>query len=114
MDATKNRSIFIKCECHAEGLSVDYDSEDNCYYFSYWRWGLSNSTLPWPARFRSCWHVLTKGKAFNDEIILKQEGVDRLVDFLVGHKRIPKDKMDKLIAALNEQFKKKKEDGELG
>ena len=108
MSADKDRSIFIKCECDSEGLGVDYDAEDGYYYFSYWRAGLSNTLLSWKERFRYCLNVLTKGKAFNDEIILKQEEVDELIDFLLGYKRISKKKMDKLIEALNKSLKKHK------
>jgi hypothetical protein len=103
----QDRSIFIKCECHGEGMGVDHYPEDGNYYFSYWRYGLSNSALPWKERLRHCWHVLTKGKAFNDEIILNQKGADELIDFLLGYKRIPKEKMDKLMEAVNKAFKDK-------
>ena len=100
----RDTAIFIKCECHGEGLGVDYEPKENCYYFSYWRWGLSNGSLSWKERLRYCWVVLTKGKAFNDELILNQESVDKLIDFLLGHKALPEDKMNKLIEALREQF----------
>ena len=88
-------------------MGVDYDSEDDYYYFSYWSWGLSNNLLSWKERVRYCWNVLTKGKAFNDEIMMSQKEADKLIDFLVGYKRLPKDKMDKLIKELNKRFKKK-------
>jgi len=99
---SEDNSIFIKCECHSEGMGVDYDDEDNYYYFSYWKSGTSNALLSWRERLRHCWNVLTKGKAFNDEIILKHEATDKLIDFLLKHKRLPKQKMDKLIKSLNE------------
>ena len=107
-----NSSIFIKCECHGEGMGVDYDTDDGYYYFSYWKHGFSNEKLPLKERLRYCWNVLTKGKAFNDEIILNQESADRLIDFLLGYKRLPKEKMDELIKALNKAFKKKNNDNE--
>ena len=107
----KDGSIFIKCACEGEGIGIDYDHEDNYYYFSYWSYGLSNKRLSWRERVRYCWTTLTKGKAFNDEIMLDQEAVDKLIDFLLGYKRLPKEKMDKLINALHEQFEKKKGDG---
>ena len=34
MSVDKDNSIFIKCACEGEGMSVDYDPEDNYYYFS--------------------------------------------------------------------------------
>jgi len=108
MSADKeDRSIFIKCECEGEGMGVDYDAEDGFYYFSYWNRGFSNRKLPWKSRIRYCWHTLTKGKAFNDELLLSEKSVEELIDFLLGYKRLSKEKMDKLIEILNKQFKKK-------
>ena len=82
MSVDKDKFIFIKCECHGEGLGVDYDKEDGQYYFSYWSAGLSNKHLSWRERIRYCWSALTKGKAFNDEIILSEESAQVLVDFI--------------------------------
>jgi hypothetical protein len=110
MKSSKDKSIFIKCECHGEGMGVDYDAEDGYYYFSYWKYGISNESLSWRDRLRYCWHVLTKGKAFNDEVVLTQESADKLIDFLLGYKRIPKEKMNLLIKSLNKAFKKKKDE----
>ena len=87
MDTNKERSIFIKCECHGEGLGVDYDSEDDLYYFSYWSAGLSNKPLSFRERIRYCWAVLTKGKAFNDEIMLNKKGVLQLENFILNCSR---------------------------
>ena len=111
MSADEDRSIFIQCECHGEGMGVDYDKEDGFYYFSYWNCGLSNGPLTWKQRFRYCWNVIFKGKAFNDELLLNQQSADKLIDFLLGYKRLSPIQMEKLIGALNKQFKKKKEDG---
>jgi len=111
MSVDEDRSIFIKCACHGEGMGVDYDSEDGHYYFSYWNCGLSNKTLSWKARLRYCWNTLTKGKAFNDEIMLDQKSTDKLIDFLLGHKRLSREQMDKLVGAINEAFKKNRKDG---
>ena len=114
MNADKDRSIFIKCACKGEGMGIDYDAQDAYYYFSYWSYGLSNKRLSWKERWRYCWAVLTKGKAFHDEIMLDKKSVDRLIDFLLGHKRLPKEKMEKLVAVLSKQFRKNQEDEQLG
>ena len=108
MTKKKNSSIFIKCECSGEGLGVDYYEDDGVYYFSYWKSGISNQKLSWKERFRHCWNVLIKGKAFNDEVILTKDKANELVDFLLGYKRIPKERMDILMEALRAAFKKKK------
>jgi len=113
MNANKeDRSIFIKCECQGEGMGVDYYKEEGYYYFSYWRHGLSNRKLSWKERIRYCWNVLVKGTAFNDEVLLSQVSVDKLIDFLLGYKRLPKDKMKKLMEALDLAFQKRNNEKE--
>ena len=104
----KDKSIFIKCECEGEGMGVDYDAQDGLYYFSYWNRGFSSRKLALKSRIRYCWHTLTKGKAFNDEVLLSQDSVEELIDFLLGYKRLPKEKIDKLIETLNKSLKKDK------
>ena len=80
----KDKSIFIKCECQAEGLGVDYFADDSHYYFSYWKQGLSNKKLSWRAKIRYCWQVLRRGKAFEDEIILSSESANKLCNWIIG------------------------------
>jgi len=75
---------FIKCECHGEGMGIDYDAEDDYYYFSYWSYGLSNKKLSWKDRLRHCWHVLRKGKAFEDEIILNSKKANELCNWIMA------------------------------
>ena len=82
MSVDKTVSTFIHCSCHGEAMGIDYDPEDNLYYFSYWAPGLSNRKLGWKEKLRYCWQVIRKGKAFEDELILTQSGVDTLVAFL--------------------------------
>ena len=78
----KSKTFFLKCACGSEGLGLDYDAEDELYYFSYWSCGLSNKRLDFKQRIRYCWNVLTKGKAFNDELLMRQEDVNKLTKFL--------------------------------
>ncbi len=87
MKMKKNpNSKFIKCECEGEGMGIDFDPECGLYCFSYWYRGLSNRPLSWRERIRYCWRVLTKGKAFEDEVILSQASVNELIDHLVSRR----------------------------
>ena len=99
-----DKSIFIKCECYGEGMGVDYDAGDNQYYFSYWSTGLSNKKLSWRERIRYCWNVLIKGKAFNDELILSQDSAEAVADFILENKLMPDDILEKLMAAVRDEF----------
>ena len=82
MKMSANKSTFIKCACEGEGMGVDYDAEDNLYYFSYWSCGFSNKPLSWKDRIRYSWRAITKGRAFNDEVILNKDGANKLEDFI--------------------------------
>jgi hypothetical protein len=101
-----DKSIFIKCQCFGEGMGVDFCEEDGYYYFSYWSSGLSNNKLSWRGRLRYCWNTLLKGKAFNDEIILNEADADKLVDFILGNKKLSEHKMQELLSLVRENFKK--------
>ena len=79
----KDESIFIKCSCGSEGIGIDYDADDELYYFSVWSEGLSSKTLTIKERIRYCWRVITKGKAFNDQLILTKQEVIKLDNFLL-------------------------------
>jgi hypothetical protein len=77
-----SNEIFIKCECGAEGMMVNHDSEYSQYYFSYWRYGSD-------PRGHSLWHrikyamqVIFRGKIWNDEIILGPREAKELVEFI--------------------------------
>ena len=80
-------SIFIKCSCETEGMGVDFEPEENLFYFSYWSHGLSNKKLSIKDRIRYCLGCLFSGKAFNDELIFKIDDAKRLNSFLSGRTR---------------------------
>jgi len=82
------KSEFIRCACGMEGMGIDYDSDDNLYYISYWSSGLSNKKLSIRERFRYCWNLLRTGKAFNDELVFREEDIDKLMSFHQSTKAI--------------------------
>jgi hypothetical protein len=77
-----DKSIFIECECHSEGLGIDYDSDDGYYYFSYWSRGFRNGKLPFWQRLRYILHLAFTGKPFNDELVLNRDSSNKLCEFL--------------------------------
>lgn len=82
----RDNEIFIKCKCNGEGMSVEHDTFDNSYYFAYWKSGFRPVYMSWRERLRYCWHVIRTGKAYTDELILSQQDVDELHDFLSEQK----------------------------
>lgn len=79
-----DKSIFVKCQCYSEGMSIDYDAQDDQYYFAYWKQGMTNQALGWKEKIRHCWNIIKTGKPFNDEVIINQEDANKLSDFLKG------------------------------
>jgi len=75
------KSEFIRCSCGMEGMGIDYDSDDNLYYISYWSAGLSNKKLSVREKLRYCWNLLRTGKAFNDELVFRERDINKLVSF---------------------------------
>jgi hypothetical protein len=78
----KDQSLFIECQCHGEGLGIDYYADDNHYYFSYWSRGFRNGKLSFWQRLRYIFYVLFTGKPFNDELILDGGSANQLRSFL--------------------------------
>ena len=75
-------SVFIKCSCQGEGMGVDFEKEDNLFYFSYWSAGLTNKKLSIKERLRYSLHCLFTGKAFNDELVFTIDDAKKLNLFL--------------------------------
>jgi len=80
-------SVFIKCSCQGEGMGVDFEKEDNLFYFSYWSAGLTNKKLSIKERLRYSLHCLFTGKAFNDELVFTIDDAKKLNLFLSGRTR---------------------------
>lgn len=90
-------SVFIKCECQQEGLGVDFETEEELFYFSFWSQGLSNRKLSLKDRLRYSFQCLFKGKAFNDQLLLSIDNVKQLNIFLNGTTRKVPDEIAQVI-----------------
>lgn len=65
------KSKFIKCKCNNEVLELEVF--DNEVYLSIYSQGLHyNNKLSIKQRIRYCWKVITKGKPFNDSMVIRK------------------------------------------
>ncbi len=79
---------FIPCECGGEVLALEYDEDDEVLYLS--MISRSPHRWSWRQRFRFAWLAL-RGKLYLDDIVLKQEGINRMWFYLVEHTPEPKE-----------------------
>ena len=78
--------LFIRCTCNEEGLSIEPDYEDNSFYLSFWQRGLSDTRyLTFKDKLRWCWNIFTKGKPFNDEIIISSKEAIEICEYFLTH-----------------------------
>jgi hypothetical protein len=77
-----NPSVTVKCECSCSQLEVEFDQEDNWFYFSMWYRGGQTQKMDWRNRIRWAWNILTKGNLWTDHMILSRENADKLSKFL--------------------------------
>lgn len=78
------KPTFIQCSCSSEALCLEKDQEDDYLYVSIWERGYAkDSRYSWRQRIKHCWHVLTKGRPYGDQIVLDKAGRSELVYALV-------------------------------
>jgi len=73
---------YFKCSCSSEILRVAYDDELEQTEFSIWEMQNAHKA-GWRQRLRWCWRILFEGSPYGDQVILDNEGVANLVEYLV-------------------------------
>lgn len=98
-------SIIIECECRGDAIQVEFEPEDNQFYFSLWHQGFYNNHLSWWERLRWTWRILTTGNPWTDLVILSPEKAGEIKDFIEKH--LPTDEPDTISVedAINEVVK---------
>jgi len=79
---------FIKCDCHSEGLNIEYDQSGEYFYLSFWKMGINPSRLSWSQKLRYIWHLLFTGQAWGEEIILNKESANQVSAFIDYHLQV--------------------------
>lgn len=74
--------LYIKCSCHSEGIYLSYDKEDKFYYLSMFILGYRSKGLSFKDKVRWCWHILTKGKPYTDQLVLSKDSAREISNFI--------------------------------
>jgi len=76
------KSIFIECDCYAEGIKLSYEKEDKQLYISLYQRGFSPRTKTFKEKLRWIWRIITKDVPYDDEVILNLKKVQKIKSFL--------------------------------
>ena len=79
MDNNNKNVLYLDCDCRSEILRIEKDEEFHEYYVSIYRNGNRSSLL---YKLKLIWHIITTGEPYVDDICLKQEEIDKMVQFL--------------------------------
>lgn len=75
---------YIKCECGSELIVVEPDNDDAIIYMSMFEKGIDNNySMTLREKLRWCWHILTTGKPFTDELVLSYSEAKKLGNYLI-------------------------------
>lgn len=83
----RKEPLFIQCSCYGEGLIVeaeDYDTDFGLEIeIAFYSKGMGNPRhLRLRDKIRFAWHVLTKGRPYNDMVCLNKPEATKLRDYL--------------------------------
>lgn len=81
----ENKTLFIPCDCRNEILMIEYDHEIGMADFAIYEHyvGHRHKLSLWQ-RLRYCWRVLIHKKPYSDQLMLDNEQLKDLKDFLVS------------------------------
>ena len=75
----KNKSVWIQCECGAEGLQIEKDESDSDIYIALWQQGQQ----PLSIMHKLHWiRSILEGRPFRDQIVIDQERLQNVIDAL--------------------------------
>lgn len=92
--------LFVRCDCHSEGLETQYyreDKNDKGFYVNYWKYGIEGrySCMSLWDRLKYAWKILFKGTLHGDQIILEVSKAEKVRDYLTKYIEYDKNIKDK-------------------
>ena len=87
MELQNENSILIKCECHAEGIIVEYDPDGkdknhDLFFISGWRYKWLPNRIPFLRRVKIAFNYVFNKDFTPDEIVLDVDKAKELVKFI--------------------------------
>jgi hypothetical protein len=82
--------LFLKCDCHTEGIEVQYyreDDTDRGFYINYWKYGIGgrySSVSLWD-RLRFACKLLFRGTLHGDQVMLEPDKAEKMRDYLTEY-----------------------------
>jgi len=79
--------LFLKCDCHSEGIEVQYfkeDKSDKGFYINYWKYGITGrySELSIIDKLKNAWKILRYGTLHGDQVMLSMKDSKLLKEYL--------------------------------
>jgi hypothetical protein len=78
-------SKFIKCNCHAHAIELQYDEDDNCVYLGIWNYGNFNRDESLWKRIKVGFRYIFTKKLYGDHVILGLEEAAEMNEFVKTH-----------------------------
>jgi hypothetical protein len=99
-DESNAEPLFVRCDCHSEGLETQYyreDANDKGFYVNYWKYGIEGrySGMSLLDRLKYAWKILFKGTLHGDQIILEVDKAEKMRDYLTKYLEYDKNIKDK-------------------
>jgi hypothetical protein len=89
-DSVELINAYIRCDCTAELLHLQYDSQDDLIYLSIYEMGSNkNHKMGLWDRLRFAFRVLFTGTPYGDQLVLKDEQLNQIYEFrekVINHK----------------------------
>ena len=83
----EEKSIILKCDCHAEAMEITYEPEFKQFWFAYWGYGFTNKKLSFFRRIKWAFKLLITGTLYTDFVILDDDKAKQLADFINENKK---------------------------
>lgn len=77
---------FFSCDCNAEGVLLSkFDDEDDIYLAIYTYGQFHSKPTIWN-RIKYCWHHLTTGRIYQDQIVLDSKTAKKLANWIIKNR----------------------------
>tara|TARA_Y100001934_G_C11832289_1_gene531149 strand:+ start:61 stop:450 length:390 start_codon:yes stop_codon:yes gene_type:complete len=82
--------LFLRCDCHTEGIEIQYyheDDNDKGFYVNYWKYGIGGrySGVSLWDRLRFACKLLFRGTLHGDQVMLEPDKAEKMRDYLTEY-----------------------------